>query len=230
MEIRVSPHRIRGVLIGIGSALVALHGLVWGAVLLLGADPQAFWVELFDLDHERNLPTLFSSLLLLGCAGLLTLVGGHHRREAKPSAMWWALGAIFAFLAVDETAGLHEALVPALRRGLHTYGLLRPAWVLVYGGALLLLAALGWKWFWSLPRFLRKRFFFAGGLYLAGALGLEMLGGLKHSLFPEDPLALTCLLCALEEGLEMAGLIAMLVALWSYLQQLGGLRLTLEGT
>ena len=123
MEIRLDTRRVIGTIAWVSGALVALHGIVWGAVSLVGADPQTFWVELFDLDHERNIPTLFSSLLLLGCAGLFMVEGLMARRNSEPSGIWHGLGAIFIFLAVDETAGFHEALVPPLRRALYASGI-----------------------------------------------------------------------------------------------------------
>ncbi|MBC7315890.1 MAG: hypothetical protein H5T70_05685, partial [Chloroflexi bacterium] len=168
MKICLDPRRVIGTIIWVSGALVALHGIVWGAVFLLGADPQAFWVELFDLDHERNIPTLFSSLLLLGCAALFGVEGLMARRDSEPGGIWHGLGAIFVFLAVDETAGFHEALVPPLRRALRASGLLRPTWVLVYGGALLILGIVCWRWFGRLPGLLRRQFLLAAALYLAG--------------------------------------------------------------
>ncbi len=227
VEIRLRPRRIIRVLVGISITLVALHGIVWGAVFLLGANPEAFGVELFDLDHERNIPTLFSSLLLMGCAGLWAAGGLAYHRAGEPAGAWLGLGALFIFLAIDETAGLHEALVPSLRAWLHASGLLRPTWVLVYGAGILVLAAFFWRWFWRLPGPLRGQFLLAAALYFSGALVIEMLGGLKHSLWADDSPPLTCLLCAFEEGLEMAGLIVLAQALLGHLQARGGVCLHL---
>lgn len=224
--------RRRALLRALGYAIVALlllHGLVWAAVLLGWATPKTFWVRWFDLDYERNAPTLYNTLLLLASAGLFYAVGHGERQASRASRAWMGLAGLFALLALDETAQFHEQLVAPLRQALGADGLLRPAWVLPYAGLILLLVALYWRWFWALPRRMRRSLLLAATLYLGGAVGFEMLGGLKTSLRPDDPqLGLTALLCAGEEGLEMGGIVVLLGALLEEIQRRHGvLRLTL---
>jgi hypothetical protein len=59
----------------------------------------------FDLDSEENVPAIFSGMLLFVASGLAFLVA--RRTERIP---WLALGALFAFMAVDELAAIHEKL------------------------------------------------------------------------------------------------------------------------
>src|SRR5215208_5096619 len=71
---------------------------------------------LFDLDKEANVPTLYSSVTILFCAGLLALIAGARKKGGKRDYLYWAgLAVIFLFLSVDETAGLHERLIKPLR-------------------------------------------------------------------------------------------------------------------
>lgn len=213
----------------ITAAFLLLHGLAWAAVLLAGADPKALWVRWFDLDYERNAPTLYNTLLLLTGAGLFYSLGRGERGAGRPSRAWLGLAVLFTLLAMDETAQFHEQLAAPLRQALGADGLLRPAWVLPYVGLILLLVALYWRWFWALPRRMRRGLLLAAALYLMGAVGFEMLGGLKTSLRPDDPqLGLTALLCACEEGLEMAGATTLIGVLLNEIQRRHGtLRLTL---
>ena len=65
-------------------------------------------LQLFDLDEENNLPTWFSSFLLLNNAFFLALVA---RLESTQDKLQWTLMSIgFFILSVDEVAGLHESI------------------------------------------------------------------------------------------------------------------------
>ena len=229
MEILLRRRALLRALGHVIAAFLLLHGLAWAAVLLAGADPKVFWVRWFDLDYERNAPTLFGALLLLAAAGLFYALGRGERQASRPARAWMGLAAVFVLLALDESSQFHEQLVAPLRQALGADGLLRPAWVLPYAGLILLLVALYWRWFWALPRRIRRGLLLAAALYLTGAVGFEMLGGLKTSLRPDDPqLGLTALLCACEEGLEMAGAAVLIGALLEETQRRhGSLRLTL---
>ena len=83
------------------------------ALIALLAVPGALTVRrggggAFDLDGELTIPALASALLLLCAAGAAALA---HRRDPRPSRRpWAALAVLFAVMAVDEAAGLHEGL------------------------------------------------------------------------------------------------------------------------
>ena len=89
------------------------------------------------------------------------------------------------------------------------------AWVvpgLVLVGAVFLLYA---RFLWRLPPRTRWRFLVAGGLYVGGALGMELLGGKLHTeLGYNTPWYIAA--AQLEEVLEMSGVIVFIDALLSY--------------
>lgn len=175
------------------------------------------FVPLFDLDGERNVPSLFSGLLILSCGVLLSLIalGGRGRRVGR--TYWLGLAAIFLFLAVDEVVSLHERLIEPLRAALHTSGVLYFAWLIPYGIAGLLVGVAYARFLFRLPPATRNRMVVAGLVYVAGAAGLEMAGGWyleqlggQHNLYYE--LLTTC-----EESLEMYGMILFARALLRYM-------------
>jgi len=89
----------------VGLLLMALVGImaVLGAMATLA---QYFLLRLFDLDCENNLPTLFSSLILLADAFVAFLLG----RRGGRWRLAWILTPVFAWMAVDEVVRLHERL------------------------------------------------------------------------------------------------------------------------
>lgn len=102
-------------------------------ILTLGLGYDSSVVQLLDLNEERSLGTVYSVALLGGSAVLLLILalaarkrGGDDARDAR----WWGgLVVVFAFMAADEAAGIHESLIVPLRRALHTSGALYFAWV-----------------------------------------------------------------------------------------------------
>lgn len=64
----------------------------------------------FDMNAERSAPTLFSGLLLFAAAGLAALAAGAAPADRHRRVWWWLLGGLFAFLAFDEVAAVHERL------------------------------------------------------------------------------------------------------------------------
>lgn len=190
-----------------GAALFVQHGLdhpeVWGLV------------PLFHFDREQNLPTFFSALMLLFCSGLLIVAAQRAKSAGEKHLPWAILALAFAFLSVDEIASLHEKLDALIHHYTPTSGVLHYAWVAPYGAAVLILAILLGPWFFRLPRRLQILFALSGALYVGGALGVEILGGLYYSGVAEAGVDTKTLfgdaLASVEELGEMAG-----AALFSY--------------
>ena len=140
-------------------------------IYTFGADKN--WLEALNMDRELNMPTLFSTLLLFTAARLLMQLSDASQQES--AADWTLLSRIFVFLAVDEALQIHEILIfPGLRH--HIHPALASTWVIPYG-----LIALGL--FWRFRHFLTtlsaktsNSFLCAGGVYISGAIGMEMVG------------------------------------------------------
>lgn len=162
-------------------------------------------IGFFDLDHERNLPAWFSTLLL-SSAALLSLVIGilHFRCRLAWARHWLTIGLLFLLLSLDESVSLHERAVEPLRAALGAGGLLYWTWVVPGAIFVLGVTAIYWKFVFSLPPQIRLLAITSASLYVAGALGLEMVGGYYAEL-DADGSFLYQTIAALEEGLEMLG-------------------------
>ncbi len=174
-------------------------------------------IALFELDREANIPTLYSSVTILLCAGLLAVIAIAKKRQEEREYLYWAVLAIsFLFLAVDETAGLHERLISPLRTALHTSGVLYFAWVIPYGILLIIMIGIYFRFLFSLPVRFRYSIIFAGLLYVGGALGGELIGGYWTESYGQENI-IYALITTCEESLEMAGVLVFIYALMSYI-------------
>lgn len=200
--------------------------LVVLAVLLLLANLVGLWMiyvlgyadvyglaQLFDFDTEQNVPTYYSGCLFLLNVLLLLSVRQAAKILSKPSVIWLMLAVLFLFLGFDELFAVHELLGRPVREAWNLSGIFFFAWVLPYGAAVLLLAMLFLPVWWRLNQ--RSRFWLgmSAATYLAGALGMEMIGGLYR-----QPDLLFLSLTTIEESLELAGLIMLTYSLLLLLQ------------
>jgi hypothetical protein len=144
--------------------------------------------QLFDLDEENNLPTWFSSFLLLNNAMVLYLLA--NARAGDYRYHWILLASGFLILSIDEVAGLHESLNTAIDLN----------WA-IPGGILVILVGLAFVPFLlSLQRRVAVLFVLSGLLYVSGAICVELLSEDMN----EKSLAYG-FATAVEEGLEMLG-------------------------
>jgi hypothetical protein len=164
-----------------------------------------------NLDEEGNVPTLFNALLLLMSAVLLAVQAYASRCEGnKFAANWGWLAVIFAFLSIDEGVELHGFFSELARLqigGSH----IRP-WVLVYGVLLIVLGIAYIRFLVGLSSTTRKRFFWAAGVYLFGAFGMEIVGSVWAGTHGEQNWTYGSL-TTVEEVIEMGGLILFIRAL-----------------
>ena len=183
----------------------------------------------FDLDAERSVPTWYSSLLLVLCSLLLLSIARIKLTRGEHNALrWLALAAIFLALSVDESVSFHEWLSAYLARTFHLSGVFHFAWV----APALVLVAIGAVAY--LPFVLeftgaRRALLVASAVvYLAGAVGLEMVAGVHVEAFGIDSLYYRGL-ATVEELLEMVGLIAFLGVLLAFARDAyGALHLHLD--
>jgi hypothetical protein len=214
-----SPRAVARVLVIVGAILVGL-GIV--ASLLERSDLEIAGREniitLLSLKSEYNIPTVVSVLELAACALLLTLIAAVQRaRGDRFVSRWVLLSGIFLYLALDEGARLHERLNEPLAALPFTTGVLRWGWVLVGGLLVVVLAATYLRFVLALPSTYRTGVVVAGGLYVGGALMMELVGaGASENSGLDTPLYLT--LTIVEEALELAGIGLFIVVLWSLLR------------
>jgi hypothetical protein len=145
-------------------------------------------LQLFDLDEENNLPTWFSSFLLLNNAFFLALMA--RSRKDRDKLHWWAMSVGFFVLSIDEVAGLHESFNSSIEMN----------WA-IPGAVLVTVVAVAFiPFLLRLRRGLAGIFILSGVVFVSGAIIVELLSEDMDS----DSLGYM-LAVALEEGLEMLG-------------------------
>jgi hypothetical protein len=217
LKLSLSARQLLGLLLTVVALLAAAGTAV--QVAKYGFQYREGWTRLWNLDREYNLPSLFSTLLLAGCAVLLRAIA---QRAAATGDRWlysWRLlSAIFVGLALDEWFSIHEILIiPDLAKWANLPGFLKQIWVIP---AAILVTLGAWKFwpFWlHLPPKLRWRSLIAGVTYVSGALLMEMIGGIYSEIDGQQNLAYA-LLTVVEEVAEMLGTT---LFLWALLVHLG---------
>jgi hypothetical protein len=217
LRIRLVPARVVAALAVITAGLFAAD--VAMAVIddvfapsFLGWEPV---MRILDLNAESSIGTWFATTMLLLCAILLGVIALGKRRARDRFARHWAgLSLIVLGLAIDEQAKLHDlgsGFGAEMRERLGLGGVLYYGWVIVAAATIALLAVLYWRFVFALPRSTRIRFITAGGLYLAGEMGMEMVGG---SIIDRDGATLAyALSTSVEEFLAMLGVLVAFGAL-----------------
>ena len=172
MEIRIEGGRLGLALMRVAIVLLIAH--VTGAIASHVFHHQQVFglVDSFDMNVENNVPTFFSAFILVTSAVLLTVITSQSTAD-RYAGHWKWLVIIFAFMAIDEDAALHELLIEPVRDLLPVAGPLYFAWVIPYGLAVLAIGVLYLRFVWSLTARTRGLFIGAGSLYLAGAPGIE---------------------------------------------------------
>lgn len=228
MNLQLTPkHILFALLIIIGALLVANLIGIW--IVHFTRHDYAFGlITLFNFNAERSVPAFYSASALFASACLLALVGGRERQLGHPSLVWFGLAVVFAFLSLDEIAALHERLNVPVREYLSVSGIFHFAWVIPYGVAVLLLAAIYFPFLLRLPRRSAWLFVAAGTLFVVGAIGVELFGG-QHSEIHGRGTLTYALLYTLEELLEKLGVAVFIYALCDYIvRQYGAVRIAIS--
>jgi len=215
MLIEISPRKTLLVLLSIVAFLVLANiaGIV--AKFALGQQSLFGLIGLFDLHSERNIPTLFSSLQLTLAGLLLFLIGSKHQASGEKYIAWIVLAAIFLFLAIDETAVIHERLGDPVRAVINPGGFFYFPWVIPYGIAVLVIFIGFSRFLMQLPKPINTWFLASGSIYVAGAIGSEMLSARHKEMYGSDNVTYA-LYYTVEETLEMLGIALFIYALLKY--------------
>ena len=195
--------------------MLALHQGAMVSRFVLHHSRWYGFIDFFDIDVETSLSQWVQSLTLLACAVLLSMVtvGARTHRFG-----WTAMAVIFVYLSIDEGSRLHENLIPLLHAAFHPSGIFLFAWVIPGGILVALFAAVYTRFLRDLDRTTRVRFIFAGALYVAGALGMELVGGWWATDHGFNNMIYQMVLVPLEETLEVAGQVLFLYALLCHLE------------
>ena len=208
-ETGVSARRVGLFLFWIAAGLVLAHivsVVVWYRDLL----PIEEWlyISFFDLDEEESLGTWFSALILFGAGQLALLQSRYAKHQAQGWYWCWLLLAIgFHILSLDEVAGFHE-FVNTIVENTH--------WTTFGAIIVLVVAAAYLPFLLALPARTRWLFVLSGAIYVGGAVGVEWA-----TLWYEENDQLNTLAYnlwnALEEGMEMGGVVLFIYALLDFI-------------
>lgn len=103
-------------LFGAATLLLIFSG-IFSAFIWANYDIQYIFrsVDMFDLNHENNIPTWYASVGFISCA---------------QSFQWKSLAVIFLLMSLDETASLHEYGASLMKGQFEFKGYWYFAWVL----------------------------------------------------------------------------------------------------
>jgi hypothetical protein len=208
-EIKVTARKTGIILslIAVGLTLAHIAAMVIWYRDLVDIDEWLYF-SFFDLDEEESIGTWFSALILFAAGRLALLQARYARVGAQGWHVWWWLLAIgFHLLSLDEVAGFHE-FVNTVVEDTH--------WT-TYGAIVALAVATAYLPFlWALPARTRWLFVLSGAIYIGGAVGVEWA-----TIWYEDNDQLNTLAYnlwnALEEFMEMAGVILFIYALLGHI-------------
>ncbi len=183
-----------------------------------GEDYLKRLVLLVHLDHEHNIPTYFSVLLMLFAALILALIFEFNRKQKAPHVWKWAILSFgFIFMAFDEAFQVHEKFIWPFRAllGENNLGIFYFAWVIPGSIVVVAIGLFFSKFLLHLPTIVRFRFFIAATLYIGGAIGVELIGGRYAELYGEENWIYS-MITTIEESLELIGLIFFIWSLLKY--------------
>lgn len=220
IHIKVQPFKFCFILLCIAGSLVGISTALWYF-------PTRFkWkidilFELFYIDREKNIPTLYSVLLLSLCAILIFIIAFHRR--GKPSSYfphWLGLAFGFSLMACDEFMMLHELFVRPMNKvlGEDRSAFLNFSWVVPGIIVVTLLAVVYIRFLMKLPSRTRWLFIVAAILYLGGVIGMEILGGYIQKVYG-DLQREYIIACHLEESLEYSGTVLFIYSLLDFIKQ-----------
>jgi hypothetical protein len=176
-----------------------------------------YLVRLFNVDVEYNFPSVFRAMLWLICALLFSYIAWLSARNGlRFRRRWWALAAIFLVLSLDDLMSFHEQLSGPVRALTGARGALYFAWVLPACLAVVVFLAMYIRLFVTLPTYLKTRVAISGGLFVLGALGLEVVSGFWLGAHSIDSLGYSMLVTG-EELLEFCGILLLLDSLLLYI-------------
>ncbi len=134
---------------------------------------------------------------------------------ARFVAHWAGLGFIMLYISLDEAIILHERTIRPLRESLGLGGFLYFSWVILGGSAVAVVLLTYLPFLKALPKRTAVLIFLAGTVFVAGALGLELVGGAIADKVGTDGLVYQ-VVAATEESLEMIGIATFIFALSDY--------------
>jgi hypothetical protein len=211
-------------LLGITAAFIVSHAIFAGLQYTRGYDYVFGLSPLLRLNTRHSLSAWYSSLALALCALLLYAVYDQKAKEQdRFRRHWFVLSLVFLFLSVDEYCGIHEAISRFIRR-FETLGLAFGQWAIVYALLLLVFVVAYLPFLQHLGARFRALFIASGAVYVGGAMGVELATASYVTRTRENaeaasaPDAVYGVLTAVEDSVEMLGILLFIVTLLAYMR------------
>jgi len=163
---------------------------------------------LFYLGVESNFPSWFSSMILLS-GSLMLFILYKITSDTEPDKFWAFLSVVFVFLSMDEAISLHEHFIWALRERYNLTGFFFFGWVIPGIAFVAIVGSMSIPFLRRLPPKVATHLMIAGGAYVFGAVGFEMIGGFFYERISEDNYTseMYRAIATVEESLEMGSII-----------------------
>ena len=175
-------------------------------------------VMLFDMNSEQSVPAFYSSTALL-FASCIALFIAWLKRSAAQLQVWYWYGISFflVFMALDESASIHEMFDQPAKTAFNATGYLSYAWIIPYGMLTLVVALIYLRFLLSLPRRTQIMFVSAATVFVTGAIGMESIGGKIFYQELNKTNKPFLIVQSVEEILEKLGVIIAIYAMLDYL-------------
>ena len=218
MNFNISANHVYRILkyLAIGLAIAGLGGLIsnhaFGDFFL-----KPTLLRLTDLKEEVSIGTWYSSSILLVSSLLLFVISRiEEKTDGAYTRHWTFLAMLFVFLSLDEAASIHE-----IGDGLHDVLGIATAttflWTLPYTILLVIFVFSYRKFLLALSPRTRRLFILSGGVFIFGALGLELAAAaITQFGFPQ----FVPLTVIVEEFCEIFGVTLFIYALTSHISSL----------
>ena len=175
----------------------------------------------FSLDKEANVPSWFSSALLLTAAAMLAVVAlDALARKSRWGRHWAGLSVVYVVLSMDETSEIHERIGSWLRAHLNLHGPLHYAGVIPMLAVALFVGVTYVRFLRALPRRTLLGILLAAAIYITGAAGVEAASGWWAERHGSKSTALL-LVSTVEENLEMFGTLLFILVVLAYFARVG---------
>lgn len=179
------------------------------------------FVPLFDINGEYNIPAFYSACAIWLSAALLFFIHRQEKKAGTPKAYYWRHFAyLFIFLGIDELASIHEIFgrfAPMIWERFPALHISRK-WIIPFSPVVLAMAVYFFRFYLLLSKENRVRFTEAGLVFLAGAVGIEILGE-WYANAHDMPQIFRGFSAIAEEGCEMLGIVLFIRALLMHIQQ-----------
>jgi hypothetical protein len=220
----ISIRRVVTTMAIVVAALIIIHEVValkavQGNVEEMKLGQQHGFLRMFDLGSESNIPTWYQTTTIALSGYLLWFIASAKRSTGDQFAWFWGfMSIVFFFLSADEAAGFHEAVGSVLEKIMPTGGVLSYGWIIPYSLLGIGFLVIIWRFLHSLEPRYRRLLIASGIVYVSGAVGMEMVEAYFDNIVGiYSPIGVS--LRAVEEGLEMFGILFFNYSLLTYIKE-----------